>query len=105
MEEFKKNDSSKLRYDLVPPEALRELAKVLTYGANKYGADNWRLCDDSSRYLAAAYRHIEAYRMGEMCDPESGLHHLSHALTNLAFMVVLRTPCWGDTDGCKRLVP
>lgn len=31
-----KYDEGKLRYDLIPPEALREITKVLTFGAKKY---------------------------------------------------------------------
>uniref|UniRef100_UPI001E4FF338 dATP/dGTP diphosphohydrolase domain-containing protein n=1 Tax=Acetomicrobium sp. S15 = DSM 107314 TaxID=2529858 RepID=UPI001E4FF338 len=30
-----------LRYDLIPSDALRELAKVYTVGAEKYGERNW----------------------------------------------------------------
>ena len=36
-----KHDQGKLRFDLIPPEALIELAKVLTYGASKYNDRNW----------------------------------------------------------------
>lgn len=43
------------------------------------------------RYLDALYRHLQAYRSGESHDPESGLHHLSHALTNIAFLHYLTT--------------
>ena len=43
------------------------------------------------RYLDALYRHLQAYRFGETVDPESGLHHLTHALTNVAFLHYLET--------------
>lgn len=83
-----KYDTDKIRYDLVPPEVIRELAKILTYGANKYAANNWQGLDDfEARYTAALFRHLEAWRMGEREDPESGFRHLSHALCNLAFLV------------------
>lgn len=85
--QFMKFDSGKLRYNLVPPAAMKELAKVLTYGAKKYKANNWQEVDDTERYIDALYRHLEAWRAGEKVDEESGLSHLSHALTNVAFLI------------------
>lgn len=83
-----KYDSNKLRYDLIPPEATSALARVLTYGAAKYGPNNWQQLDDfTARYTAALMRHLEAWRGGEEVDSESGLPHLEHALCNLAFLV------------------
>jgi len=32
-------------------------------------------------------RHLNAWRLGESIDPESGLHHLKHALTNVIFLM------------------
>lgn len=85
-----KYDQGKLRHDLIPPEAEKALAEVLTFGAAKYEPDSWRdVKDGKRRYMAAALRHINAHRMGEELDEESGLTHLSHALTNLAFLVAL----------------
>jgi len=82
----RKFDNDKLRMDLIPPEAIEELAKVLTYGANKYEAHNW-MGVESHRYIAALMRHINAWRKGEECDQESGLKHLSHALCNITFLL------------------
>jgi len=82
-----KYDTGKLRYSLVPPVAIKGIAEVLTFGASKYGKDNWQLVDNAEeRYLDALYRHLEAYRAGESHDPESGLTHLAHAATNVAFL-------------------
>lgn len=88
-ETFKKFDGDKLRYDLVPPSLSREVAKVLTFGAKKYDAHNWKKVDDVNRYVAALYRHLEAWRAGEETDPESGFSHLAHAATNVAFLIEL----------------
>ena len=87
MNEGRKNDDGKLRMDLIPPEALEELAKVLTWGASKYSDKNWELGLRWGRVLGAALRHIIAWMKGEIHDPETGLSHLSHALCNLAFLV------------------
>jgi len=83
----RKDDKGKLRYSLIPPSATRALAEVLTFGAEKYEANNWKHVEDAeSRYLDAVYRHLEAYRQGERLDDESGLPHLAHAMTNIAFL-------------------
>lgn len=87
--DFMKFDNNKLRYSLIPPIAMRELAKVLTYGAKKYKPNNWQKVDDLERYVDALYRHLEAWRSGETNDPESGLSHLSHAITNISFLLYL----------------
>lgn len=86
---FIKYNSNKLRYDLIPPSTLKELAKTLTYGSIKYEPDNWRKCKDKNVYIAALYRHLEQWRSGEKKDEESGLSHLSHAITNIAFLIEL----------------
>ena len=89
VEEFMKFDTDKIRYDLVPPKAIKQLAEVLTFGAKKYKPNNWRNNTDLSRYEGALLRHFEAYRMGEMLDEETGMPHLAHALTNLVFLLEL----------------
>jgi hypothetical protein len=82
-----KFDKEKLRYDLLPPHALEETVKVLTFGAAKYKPNNWRYVDDAmDRYFAAAERHVWAWMKGEKNDPESGIHHLAHAICNLYFL-------------------
>jgi Domain of unknown function (DUF5664) len=86
----RKDDSGKERYDLIPVDALDEIAKVLTYGAKKYGANNWRKVPGPfERYFAAAQRHMAAWRRGEVRDKESGRAHLAHAICCLVFMMEL----------------
>lgn len=88
---FMKFDTGKLRYSLIPPSATKALAEVLTYGAKKYKPNNWQKVDDVERYMDALYRHMEAYRSGEKFDQESGLSHLAHAMTNIAFLIYFDT--------------
>jgi hypothetical protein len=86
----RKFDGGKLQYGLVPPLALRETVKVLTYGAEKYEPDNWRRVPDGPRrYFDAAQRHIWAYKTGEVNDPETNINHLAHAICCLMFMLDL----------------
>ena len=88
-----KYDSEKLRYDLVPPVSLEKITGVLTYGAKKYAPENWRNVEDPERrYVAAAMRHIEAHRKGEIIDGESGHPHLAHAACCLMFLLDTEAP-------------
>lgn len=83
-----KHDDGKLRYDLMPVDAEAMIVQVLTFGAVKYGPDNWRnVPDKNARYYAAFRRHVEVWRAGELVDPESGQHHLSHAICCLLFLL------------------
>jgi hypothetical protein len=87
MSEFgKKYDSDKPRADLLPPLALIEVAKVLTYGASKYGPDNWKKLDNlQNRYTGAALRHLLAHMSDEEVDEETELDHIAHAICCLLF--------------------
>lgn len=73
-----KFDQEKPRVDLLDPLALEGLAKVLTFGAVKYAAHNWRGGISYSRLIAAMLRHTLAIIRGEDNDPESGLPHVDH---------------------------
>lgn len=85
-----KADQDKPRYDLLPPIAIDEMAKVMTFGAKKYYPDNWRLVEDANnRYLAAMLRHAFAISRGELKDPETGLPHAAHVMCCAAFLVEL----------------
>lgn len=83
----RKFDGGKLEYGLLPPLALEETVKVLTFGAQKYERDNWQKVPDSKRrYFDALQRHVWAWKSGEQLDPESGIHHLAHAMCCLMFL-------------------
>lgn len=77
--------------------ALLDVAAVLTFGAAKYGPNNWQgLTDFDDRYYAAILRHVFALGTGEEIDPESGLPHLAHAACGLLFLLsraVGHDPC------------
>lgn len=87
-----KHDSGKPLMGAVPPNALLAVAKVLTFGAQKYGRDNWQQVENAeTRYMDAALRHINAYQCGEQLDPESGENHLAHAVCSLMFILEKET--------------
>lgn len=83
-----KFDNNKPRMDLIEPEFIEGVAKVLTLGASKYAPDSWKtqVSEPERRYYAAALRHLVAWKKGEKMDPESGLSHLYHAACNLMFL-------------------
>jgi len=83
----------KLRMDLVPVSAVNALARVLTYGANKYDSDNWRRGFNYSVPYACLIRHMMAWQDGEDIDPESGLSHLDHAIANIAMLIEFEREC------------
>ena len=64
-----------------PTIGIRELGRVHSMGAEKYGRFNWREHTVSaSVYYDAAWRHLSAWFDGEDTDPESGLPHLAHVM-------------------------
>jgi hypothetical protein len=81
-----RTNKNKLRYDLCPAIAQREYAKVWTQGLEKYPANNWEKGFLFSEVIASAMRHLEAMRLGEMIDAESGLLHSAHLMCNAAML-------------------
>lgn len=80
-------NQGKPRFDLITPYAIEQLAKVLTRGAEKYAERNWELGMPWSKVIASLERHLHAFKSGEDIDPESGLLHAAHLLTNASFLV------------------
>ena len=83
-----KFDTGKPRVDLVEPTFILGIARILTYGAEKYAPGSWKtnVKDPTNRYYAAAMRHLLAYKRGEIADTETGELHLYHAACNLMFL-------------------
>ena len=91
-----KFDEKKRRWRLLPYEVLQQGVDIFDFGAERYGVDNWKECDDWDRYFDAMMRHIMAWRLGEIYDKESGKHHLAHVICNAWFLV------WADSDKDKK---
>lgn len=85
-------NKGKPRIGLVPPELMVEVAKVLTFGAEKYEENNWKKGLSDENCLSSCLRHICKYMAGEEFDNESGISHLSHAACNLAFLIHFHCP-------------
>ncbi len=79
-------NDGKARYDLIPPFAQEQYARVLTRGATKYGDRNWEKGMPWSKILASLERHLYAIKRGEDYDPETGELHSAHVMCNAAFL-------------------
>lgn len=96
-----KYDSEKTRLELLPTEALEEIAKVLAFGAKKYNDWNWAKGMSWSRVIGAALRHLFAWGRGESRDVESGLSHLSHCGCCILFLLSYELKGLGTDDRPK----
>lgn len=75
---------SKVRAGLLADFSLAflEVAKICTFGAEKYSSGGWQSVPDAlERYKDAQYRHMLAQRH-EAFDKDSGLLHLAHEAWN-----------------------
>ncbi len=73
---------------LIPGPALVVTAEAFGDGARKYGPANWREKPvTTSTYTSAALRHLLAWIDGEENAPDSGVHHLGHAIGCLAILI------------------
>lgn len=95
----KKFDEGKPRVSLIiMSKALLEVAKVGTFGAQKYGDHNFRSGMKWSRLVDAALRHLFAYLSGERIDHESGLSHLAHIAWNIMALLEFELNGVGEDD-------
>ncbi len=86
----KKKDHGKTMWDLLPWNQVEKIVDTLTFGASKYGPNQWQTVENGKdRYFAAMMQHITAWWGGEKLDPESGKHHLAHAGCCLLFLMWL----------------
>ena len=103
--EGKKFDSSKPKMYLLPPKALIEVSKVLTFGAEKYDEENWRHLDNlQNRYTGGALRHLFAHMDGELNDPETNYSHLAHAICCLLFKLEIELEKDSKEEGLRELI-
>ena len=93
MKTGRKDDSDKLRYDLIPPEPLGELVRVYTIGARKYEDRNWENGLKWGRVFAALMRHAWAWWRGELYDLEDGQHHLASVAWCAFALMEYETTC------------
>jgi hypothetical protein len=79
IEKGSKTDFGKIKFHLIPGDALEALAEVYTYGTIKYAPENWRKGMSWSRIFGGIMRHAWAFWRGEEIDEESGMPHIIQA--------------------------
>ncbi len=92
-----KNDTGKLRYDLLDDIAEEALVAVLTFGANKYTPNGWRKVESAfDRYFAALRRHARDIRKylrtgkpSDRIDAETLFPSSAQLLCNAMFICAL----------------
>ncbi|WP_138469167.1 dATP/dGTP diphosphohydrolase domain-containing protein [Poseidonocella sp. HB161398] len=88
--------AAKVPMAVVPWAVVLEMAAAMGEGGIKYGPHNWRASGGvcASTYLAACFRHLIAFAMGEDLDPdtlaEDGGGGVSHLAKMMASAAVLR---------------
>lgn len=79
--------AEKPRMELVDMSFVEGIARVLSFGASKYGDNSWKNVPDGfNKYLGALLRHITALQQGELYDNETGLPHTAHIGCNAMFL-------------------
>jgi hypothetical protein len=66
-----KQSKLEYRFDLLPAQALAQIAEILYHGAIKYGEDNWHSIP-SRDHLNRAITHAYAYLSGDAQDDHAG---------------------------------
>jgi len=76
-----KEVEGKLRFDLIPPEAMKALAEVYSLGAKKYADRNWEKGIPFSVCLGSLKRHLNEMELGELINTKDGdLEHIAHVM-------------------------
>lgn len=101
-----KYDAGKIRLNLVEPSFINGLGSVMSFGATKYGANNWKNGIPTSQLYASLQRHLTSFSEGNLVDSESGLDHLYHSAANIMMMIWMRkfNPKFEDINIGKKIV-
>ncbi len=103
--EAPKLDTGKARLDLLAPDFLHAMGRVMAFGAKKYAAWSWSDGKAWSKDYAAVLRHMTYWANGEDLDPESGESHLAHAASDIMFLLVSQLRGLGTDDRKKFAAP
>ena len=96
-----RDNEGKVRWDLLPYDALDSIARILTDGASEYGDRNWEKGFPWTSVFASLIRHLTAWMLGEDTDRKSGRLHLAHAGCNVLFLLAFYLRKTGTDDRVK----
>lgn len=88
----------KMRFDLLPIEALVELTRVYDSGALKYNDNNWRNGMKWSQVYRPIFSHFFKWMLGQTVDKETGCHHLMMVAWNCMTLFVYQLRKLGTDD-------
>jgi hypothetical protein len=80
-------NQNKIKTHLIPPFSMEQLGRVLTFGADKYGENNYRKGMPWSTVIGSLKRHLLEFEKGVDFDPETGSLHMAHILCNALFLL------------------
>jgi len=100
-DEGRKLDDGKIPLELLPFPALREVAKVLSFGRKKYDSWNWSKGMAWSRLIGACKRHLGYFECGVDIDNESKLLHIAHLVCCGMFLLTYQLCNLGVDDRHK----
>jgi hypothetical protein len=97
--QVQKKDAGKCPHELLPEDALEQVARVLEFGAKKYRARGWEAGIEYGRVYAAIKRHGKSwFQDREELDPETQLSHLAHLACEALFLLAFHLR---GADGSK----
>lgn len=95
----KRFSEGKLRWDLLPPDALKELTVVYTEGAKKYDDRNWEKGMDWHEMIRALKSHLNKWELGEVYDDElTNCRHLAMVAWNAIGLLTYELRGIGNND-------
>lgn len=88
----------KVPMHVVSSPVVMEMALGMMEGARKYGSHNYRVAGvRASVYYDAAMRHLMAFWEGQDIDPDSGISHVSKAMSCLHVLRdAMMNDMWSD---------
>ena len=86
----RKWDQGKLKYNLILPGFLEQMAEILTKGEVNHprdpdGTPSWQAVEPEA-YVNSLMRHLEDYRKGKLVDKEMLTHAMGHVAVNAMFL-------------------
>jgi len=85
-EKANRHNNGKPQLSYIHLGCFTEAAKVMDFGAKKYGRGNWLKGQPLEQLIDSLLRHVAALQSGEHIDPESGCHHIGHIQANAMFL-------------------
>lgn len=94
-----KKDQGKLRWSLLPWDAVEKVVEVLEFGAKKYDDRNWEKGMGWSRLFDADMRHkVDWWQKGEHSAKDSKIAHLAHSACDILFLLAYELRNVGRDD-------